>query len=83
MCVNCYTAVDALATNSVLLAAGAVKFRERIADRLQGRSKLDREMLTWDENADFLRSMDLDPLATLGPPPAIPASDAVEPAEHP
>lgn len=72
MCMSCMTTADALATNSVLIAAGAVRFRERIVDRLRGRSRLDRAQETWESNAAFMRTLDLDPLETLGAPPAVP-----------
>ena len=72
MCSTCTTALDAAATNAVFLAAFAANGWERLRDRVQRRPRLERELATWEANAEFVRSLDLDPLATLGAPPAVP-----------
>ncbi len=73
MCVTCTTAVDVAATNAVLVGAYALNRWERIRDRLVGRSRLERDQATWESNAAFLAGLGLDPLATLGAPPTVPA----------
>lgn len=74
MCSTCVTAFDATATNGVILVAFALNWWERLRSRFNHRSRLEREVATWEANADFMRSLDLDPLSVLGAPPAIPAT---------
>lgn len=72
MCSTCTTAFDALSTNAVLVGAVAANTWERVRDRRDGRSRLERAVQRWETDAAFMRSMGLDPLATLGAPPAPP-----------
>lgn len=72
MCSTCTTAIDVAGTNAVIIAATAVNGWERLKDRVAGRSRVERRLATWEANAEFLRSLDLDPLETLGAPPAVP-----------
>ena len=41
-------------------------------DRVRGRRAVDRAMDDWSANADFVRSIGLDPLEVLGAPPLVP-----------
>lgn len=72
MCSTCTTAVDVAGTHAVILAAAAANGWERLRDRVAGRSRSERRLATWEANADFVRSLGLDPLETLGAPPAVP-----------
>ncbi|NIR39451.1 MAG: hypothetical protein GWN79_18755 [Actinobacteria bacterium] len=81
MCATCTTAIDVAGTHAVIVAAAAANGWERVKDRLAGRSRLERRLATWEANAEFVRSLGLDPLATLGAPPAIPGPVG-EPAVH-
>lgn len=74
MCSTCTTAIDVAGTNAVIIAAAAANAWERVKDRLTGRSRLERRLATWEANAEFVRSLGLDPLATLGAPPAVPGT---------
>ncbi|MDH4169787.1 MAG: hypothetical protein OEW42_09380 [Acidimicrobiia bacterium] len=71
MCSTCTTALDALGTNAVVVAVVAANGWERLKDRAQRRPRLERQLDTWRENADFMRTMGLDPLGTLGAPPTV------------
>lgn len=75
MCSTCTTALDTAATNAVLIGAYAVNKWDRVKDRLQRRPRLERDLRTWEHHARFMRDLGLDPLSTLGPPPAIPAEE--------
>ena len=81
VCSTCVTVFDTAATNAVIVAAFALNRWERLRDRLRGRSRTERRLATWMADADFLRSVGLDPLTNLGAPPAIPGSEDVEPVE--
>ena len=74
MCSTCTTAFDAASTNAVLLAAVATNCWERVKDRARGTHRIERDLAVWEQNADFVRSLGLDPLMTLGAPPAVPAT---------
>jgi len=80
MCSTCTTAFDALSTNAVIVAAVTVNGWERMKDRVRRRPRIERELETWKTNAAFMRSMGLDPLATLGAPPAPDMVDDEAPA---
>lgn len=80
MCSTCTTAIDVAGTHAVVAAAVAANGWERVKDAVVGRSRLERRLATWEANAEFLRSLDLDPLETLGAPPAVPGA---VPAEQP
>ncbi len=77
---------DLVVTNAALGAVVATNCWERVSDRRNGISRLERELRTWEENAAFMRSMGLEPMLVLGAPPTVPvvaptrASDA---APHP
>ncbi|MDH3705512.1 MAG: hypothetical protein OES57_05560 [Acidimicrobiia bacterium] len=77
MCSTCTTAFDAVSTNAVVVAAVAANGWDRLRDRARRRPRIERELENWQRNADFLASMGLDPLATLGAPPAVPTRSAV------
>lgn len=79
MCSTCTTAFDAIGTNAVVAVAVAANGWDRLRDRMRRRPRLERELENWQRNADFVTSMGLDPLATLGAPPAVPAAPAAEP----
>ena len=70
MCVNCFTAVDALAWSIGASGAVAVGGWHRLRDRLGG-SRLSRGQRAWDANARFLSGLGHDPTAVLGPRPML------------
>lgn len=76
MCTTCTTVFDVAATNAVLGAAVISNQWVRVRDRFRGIGRLERDVRTWEENAAFIRSMGLDPLTTLGAPPAPPVADS-------
>ena len=80
MCTTCTTVFDVAATNAVLGAAVLSNQWVRVRDRVRGIGRLERDVRTWEENAAFVRSMGLDPLTTLGAPPAPPTVGADEAA---
>ena len=82
MCATCVTVFDTAATNAAIVAALALDGWERLRDRLSGRSRTERQLATWTANADFVRSLGLDPLTVLGAPPTIPVTEGGEPAER-
>lgn len=77
MCSTCVTVFDTAATNAAIVGAFALNRLEQVWDRLRGRSRTDRLLANWMADADFLRSLGLDPLTNLGAPPAIPAPEDV------
>ena len=80
------TVFDTAATNAVIVGAFALNRLEQVWDRLRGRSRTERRLANWMADADFLRSLGLDPLTNLGAPPAIPGPEdagAAEPAPSP
>lgn len=75
MCGTCTTVIDAATTNGVLIAAWATnRFRSHRARRA-GASATDHAVEVWEEHADFVSSLGLDPWMTLGAPPAPPVSE--------
>lgn len=72
MCMNCVSNVDAIAANVVAGVVVAINAAERISDRRQGITPLERAQRTWLRNQSFMKEMDLDPIAVLGPPPGLP-----------
>ena len=72
MCATCTTAIDAAATNAVLVAAVAANSWDRVRDRLRRRPRIERELENWEANARFVSDLGLDPLTTLGAPPSVP-----------
>jgi hypothetical protein len=72
MCATCTTVIDVAAINSVVILAGVANGWNRVCDLLAGRSRTSRQMEVWEANASFIRSLGLDPMSTLGPPPAAP-----------
>lgn len=82
MCSTCTTAFDAITWNSAIGLAFASEGARRIHDRLRGRRPVDRAMHNWTENADFARSVGLDPLHVLGAPPLVP-DEPLAPLEGP
>ena len=75
MCSTCTTAIDAAATNAVLFAAFVSTRWDLVSDRFKGRSSLGRELAVWEANAEFTRSMGLEPIEVLGAPPAVSVID--------
>lgn len=82
MCTTCTTMFDVAATNAVLGAALVSNQWVRVRDRVRGIGRIERDVRTWEENAAFVRSMGLDPMTTLGAPPAPPLVDADGDAER-
>lgn len=82
MCSTCTTAFDAITWNSAIGIAFASEGARRLRDHLRGRRYEDRVMDDWMANAEFARSVGLDPLEVLGAPPSVP-DDPVAPAEKP
>ncbi|MCB0971590.1 MAG: hypothetical protein KDA97_08755 [Acidimicrobiales bacterium] len=76
MCTTCTTMFDVAATNAVLGAALISNRWVRVRDRFRGIGRLERDVRTWEENAAFVQTMGLDPLTTLGAPPAPPLAEA-------
>jgi len=74
MCMSCVSNVDTLAANGLMGVIAAVNGWERIADRRRGITRLERAQRIWLRNQSFMRSLDLDPIEVLGPPPGVPAS---------
>ena len=74
MCGACSTMVDVAGTNAVVATVMLVNVRDRVAARVRRRPRLEVELATWEDNAAFVGGLGLDPLCTLGPPPAVPAS---------
>ena len=74
MCMSCVSNVDALAANGLMGVIAAVNGWERVADRRRGITRLERAQRTWLRNQSFMRSLDLDPIEVLGPPPGVPVS---------
>lgn len=72
MCSTCTTAFDTLAWNSAIGLAFATEGARKVRDRIRGRRPVDRAMADWSANADFVRSIGLDPLEVLGAPPLVP-----------
>jgi hypothetical protein len=78
MCMNCVTNLDALCINAVGAAIVATNVWERVSDRRQGISRLEREQRTYIRNASFMRELGLEPIDILGPPPGhIPVAEPV------
>lgn len=69
MCMSCVSNVDAIAANTVAGVVIAINAWERVSDRRQGITRLERAQRTWLRNQSFMRSMGLDPISVLGPPP--------------
>lgn len=68
---NCVSNIDAVAANVLAGAVIAVNAAERISDRRQGITRLERSQRTWLRNRAFMIDMGLDPIAVLGPPPGV------------
>lgn len=82
MCSTCTTALDTLTWNSAIGLAFASEGVRRVRDRVRGRRPVERAMDDWNANAEFVKSVGLDPLEVLGAPPLVPAHDPL-PAEEP
>lgn len=67
---NCVTTTEALAVSLVGATAAADELRRVVRDALRGRSAHERRLETWEANAAFIASLDLDPDEVLGLPPA-------------
>lgn len=70
MCANCFTRLDAVALQSVAVTAAAAGGWRRLQARRRGWSWAERQREARERTARFLRDLDLDPDAVLGPPPA-------------
>lgn len=69
MCMNCVSNVDAIAATTVAGVVIAINAWERVSDRRRGITRLERAQRTWLRNESFMRTMGLDPVSVLGPPP--------------
>ena len=77
MCMNCVTSTEAVVINGVGFLALAQAGLDRVRDFVAGRSSTERRAAAWDANAQFVRSIGLDPAAVL------PARPVVEPGRAP
>jgi hypothetical protein len=69
MCINCFSAVDAMAVTGTGAAVLASTGWQRVVDRARGLSPRDRRRRTWEDDAAFLRSLGHDPEVLLGREP--------------
>lgn len=67
MCMNCFSRVDMLAVNGAAVAAAASSGWSRLRHRWAGRTAEERRLAIEAQAQDFIRSLDLDPDAVLGP----------------
>ena len=91
MCTSCVTTFDTVTMHAAAaLSVGSAGWR-RWRDLRVGRSPAHRRRDDYEANAEFLRSIELDPLEVLGPPPPVPEpapsraapAPAAAPAPHP
>jgi hypothetical protein len=83
VCVNCLTSYEAVAINSVVVATAGSSLWQRLTSRTP--RELQRQQV-WESDADFVRSLGLDPADVLGPPPLrdpAPDHERVEPEPEP
>jgi hypothetical protein len=69
MCANCVTSLDAMAITVVGGTAFASAGLGWVRDRMGGAGAVSRRRREYDDDARFLRSIDLDPVVVLGAPP--------------
>ena len=82
MCSTCTTAIDTLGWNTAIGVAFASEGVRRLRHRLAGGRVVERQMADWDADAEFVKSVGLDPLEVLGAPPLVP-DPAAPTVEHP
>jgi hypothetical protein len=75
VCMSCLTQYEAVALNSVALVTAGTSLWQRVTSRVPRDVALRR---VWDDNAELMRKLGLDPEAVLGPPPSV----AGRPREH-
>lgn len=72
MCTSCVTTFDSVTIHAAAaFSIGSAGWR-RWRDLRVGRSPAHRRRDDYEANAEFLRSIELDPLEVLGPPPPVP-----------
>ena len=68
---NCVTNLDAIGLNLMAGAVITVNVAERLSDRRQGISRLERAQRIWLRNQSFMLELGLDPIEVLGLPPGV------------